>query len=51
MQEIDISFPNNANSVVDDWFHDFVHPLKEAMLLTRYTILEGDERIAESIKW
>ena len=51
MQEIDISSRNNPNSVVYDWFHDFAHPLKEAMLLTRYAVPEGDERIAVSIKW
>ena len=35
---------------VDDWFADYEHPAKDAMLLVRDLIL-GDDRIAETIKW
>jgi hypothetical protein len=42
---------SNFNPAVDDWFKELEHPLKEAMLLTRQSILGADERISESIKW
>jgi len=51
MPEIDVSSLGNTNPEVDAWFEESDHPLKEAMLLTRYTILDADERMAESIKW
>lgn len=35
---------------VDDWFADYEHPAKDAMLLVRDVIL-GDERVTETIKW
>ncbi len=42
---------NNSNPQVDEWFQELDHPLKGAMIQTRYIILEADERISESIKW
>ena len=42
---------SNSNPIVDGWFLELDHPLKEEMLHVRYLILEADERISESIKW
>jgi hypothetical protein len=39
-----------ANPEVDDWFDDYEHPAKDAMLRVREIIL-SDERMSESIKW
>ncbi|MGH2695638.1 MAG: DUF1801 domain-containing protein [Actinomycetota bacterium] len=36
---------------VDAWFEALDHPLKEAMLRVRRTILGADRRITETIKW
>lgn len=41
----------NANPRVDAWFHELDHPLKNAMQLVRFIILDADDRITESIKW
>ena len=35
---------------VDQWFAEYEHPAKEAMLRVREVILE-DERMTETIKW
>lgn len=51
MSADELSISSNSNPVVDEWFHELDHPLKEEMLLVRYLILEADERISESIKW
>jgi hypothetical protein len=39
-----------ARSEVDDWFDDYEHPAKDAMLAVREIIL-SDDRITEAIKW
>jgi hypothetical protein len=35
---------------VDDWFEEYEHPAKDAILLVREIILD-DDRITETIKW
>jgi hypothetical protein len=45
------SSPAHTNHKVDEWFQALDHPLKNAMLLVRYPLLEADDRITESIKW
>ncbi len=35
---------------VDQWFDDYEHPAKEAMLRVRDIVLE-DDRMSEAIKW
>ena len=40
-----------ASTDVDAWFAALDHPLKEAMLQVRSTILGVDDRIEEAIKW
>lgn len=42
---------SHTNPLVDEWFRVLDHPMKNAMLLVRYTILEADKRMTESIKW
>ncbi|UCG23214.1 MAG: DUF1801 domain-containing protein [Chloroflexota bacterium] len=42
---------SNTSPIVDEWFQELDHPLKEEMLLVRYLILEADQRMSESIKW
>jgi hypothetical protein len=39
-----------TSTEVDDWFEDYQHPAKEAMLEVRRLIL-SDDRISETIKW
>lgn len=39
-----------TNPQVDEWFAEYSHPAKEAMLRVREVILE-DDRISETIKW
>ena len=39
-----------ANSRVDEWFANYEHPAKDAMLAVREIIL-GDDRMTETIKW
>ena len=39
-----------TNPEVDDWFDDYEHPAKDAMLRVRKIIL-GDDRMSETIKW
>lgn len=41
----------NTNRVVDDWFKQLDHPLKDLMLEIREVILQADPRMSESIKW
>jgi hypothetical protein len=41
----------NSNPQVEEWFSRFEHPLKDAMLLVRQSVLEADQRISETIKW
>ena len=38
------------NPEVDQWFDDYEHPAKDAMLRVREIILE-DDRMSETIKW
>ena len=40
----------NTNPEVDQWFSEYEHPQKEAMLRVREIIL-SDDRITETIKW
>ena len=39
-----------TNPEVDEWFDDYEHPAKDAMLVVREIIL-SDDRMAETIKW
>ena len=39
-----------TNPEVDQWFGDYEHPAKDAMLRVREIILE-DDRMTETIKW
>lgn len=41
----------SRNPDVDAWFAKKDHPLEDAMLLVRDTILDADPRVEESIKW
>ena len=41
----------NENPEVVEWFANFDHPLKEAMMRVREIIMEADPRMEESIKW
>ena len=41
----------NISHEVDDWFADFEHPHKDAMLRVREIILGADDRMTESVKW
>jgi hypothetical protein len=40
-----------ANPDVEAWFEVLDHPLKEAMLRVRSTILAVDGRVEEALKW
>jgi hypothetical protein len=40
-----------ANPDVEAWFEALEHPLKDAMLRVRSTILGVDDRIEEALKW
>jgi hypothetical protein len=41
----------NENAAVVAYLEALEHPLKDAILAVRRTILEADERMTESIKW
>lgn len=40
-----------TNAVVEAWFEDLDHPLKDVMLQVRKVILDTDRRLDETIKW
>jgi hypothetical protein len=39
------------SSEVDEWFESYDNPQKDVMLYMRDAIIDGDERIEETIKW